>query len=140
MKSIRSAQSFEEATAYHEKAPDPRFEDELYHQMEAQGMTPKDLIARCGIERSYFYHVLNGKRRPGRNVVIRLGFCLQSTLQDMNQLLRLAGHSTLYPKIRRDAAVIFALSHHYTMEMANELLLEHREEPIYDPGKRESHA
>ena len=53
----------------------------------------------------------------------------------MNHLLTLAGLSGLYPRIRRDAALIFAMQHKYTMQQANELLIEAGEAPMYREKK-----
>ena len=74
---------------------------------------------------------MNGKKMPGRNMVLRIGFCMQASLSEMNQLLRLAGLSGLYAKIRRDATLIFALQQKYTMEQANDLLIQAGEDPLY---------
>jgi len=68
---------------------------------------------------------------PGRNVVLRLGFCLKLNLTEMNHMLTLAGLAALYPRIRRDAALIFAVQHKYTMAQANDLLIEAGEAPLY---------
>ena len=128
---IRGADTFEEATAYHRSAKEPVFSDALYDLMQQKGLSARDMILRSGIERSYFYHILSGGKTPGRNMVLRIGFCLPCTLPEMNQLLRLAGLSGLYARIRRDAALIFAIQHRYTMEQANDLILQAGEEPMY---------
>lgn len=47
---------------------------------------------------------------------------MEATFTETSQLLRLAGHGSLYPKVRRDAAIIFAIEKKYTMQQANELL------------------
>ena len=132
---IRGAQSFEEATEYHRSAPQPAFNDMLYDMMQKRGLSPKDMIQATGMERSYFYHILNGQKSPGRNIVLRIGFGLQAGLNDMNHLLLLAGLSTLYPKVRRDALLIFAVQKKYTMDQANDLLAEAGEEPLYRKEK-----
>lgn len=134
---IRGASSFREATAYHDVVQDPRFEDALYEQMTRKRLSAKEMIRRTGIERSYFYHILNGKKRPGRNMVIRIALCLRSSLQETNQLLRLAGISELYARRRWDAALIYAVTHQYTMEQANDLLITEGEEPLYQEEKHE---
>lgn len=128
---IRGADTFEEATEYHRTAREPVFRDALYDLMVQKGLSPIDVIRSSGIERSYFYHILNGNRMPGRNMVLRLSLCLRATLAETNQLLRLAGLSGLYARIRRDAALIFAIQHKYTMEQANALLEEVGEAPLY---------
>ena len=56
---------------------------------------------------------------------------MSATLAETNQLLRLSGQGTLYVKIRRDAAIIFAIEKKYTMQQANELLIRENEVPLY---------
>jgi hypothetical protein len=49
----------------------------------------------------------------------------------MERLLRLADAAMLYPRMRRDALLIFAIQQKYTMEAANELLRSEGEPPLY---------
>ena len=99
--------------------------------MQRRGLYPKDMIHRCGIERSYFYHILNGNKRPSRNMILRIAFCLHADLNETERLLRLSGAARLYPRIRRDALLIFAIQQKYTMEAANELLAREGEARLY---------
>ena len=128
---IRGASTFEEATEYHRSAQDPRFHDYLFQLMEERGTSAKEVIRQSGIERSYFYHILSGAKNPGRNMVLRIGLCLRTSLKEMNQLLRLAGLSELYSRRRRDAVLIYAVTHQKSMEEANALLQEAQEERLY---------
>ncbi|MBQ9196845.1 MAG: helix-turn-helix transcriptional regulator [Clostridia bacterium] len=128
---IRGSETFTEAVAYHDTAEEPLFKDALFEMMRQRKLSPREMISRSRIDRSYFYHIMNGKKMPGRNMVLRIGFCMQASLSEMNQLLRLAGLSGLYAKIRRDATLIFALQQKYTMEQANDLLIQAGEDPLY---------
>ena len=128
---IRSAKTFEQAVAYHETAPDPAFTTLLYQLMRDRNLSPKDMISRTGLERSYFYHVLSGMKKPGRNIVLRIGLALRTNLSEMNHLLQLSNASPLYAKIRRDAAIIYAIQHRMSMMETNELLVDAGEEPVY---------
>lgn len=94
-------------------------------------MTPKDIISKSGIERSYFYHILSGRKTPGRNIILRICLCMSATLNETNQLLRLANQGVLYAKVRRDAAIIFAIEKKFTMQQTNEFLKSEQELPLY---------
>ena len=128
---IRSADSPEEASAWHSRNGDPALKDYLYGLMEKKNLTPKEMIRRCGIERSYFYHILSGVKKPGRNVLIRICLCMGAGVPDANRLLRLAGMPGLYAKVRRDALIIYALQRSMTMEQTNQMLLDQGEVPLY---------
>ncbi len=134
---IRGAQTFEEATAYHRTAPQPVFHQLLFDMMQKREMSPKDMIRVTCIDRSYFYHILNGQKSPGRNIVLRIGFCLRVTLNEMNHLLLLAGLAPLYAKVRRDALLIYAIQKKLTMDQANDLLADAGEVPLYWKDKDE---
>ena len=131
LSNIRNASSLEAATAYHRSHPDPTFLDLLNALMERKKQKPVDIIQASGIERSYFYHILDGKKNPGRNMVLRIAICMNCKLEDINQLLRLSGYATLYPKIRRDAIIIYAISKNMSMSEVNDLLFSENQEPMY---------
>ncbi|MCD8022369.1 MAG: hypothetical protein LUF30_05165, partial [Lachnospiraceae bacterium] len=129
---IKKSDDFSEVTAaYHSHEEDPVFCHYLYEMMAKHHLTPKDVIVESGIERSYFYHVLSGQKMPGRNIVLRIGFCVSATYTEMTQLLRLSKQGVLYPKVKRDAALIYAIENKYTMQQANDLLILENELPLY---------
>lgn len=109
----------------------PLFCHYLYEVMEKHQMSAKDIISKSSIERSYFYHILSGQKTPGRNMIIRICLCMNATLAETNQLLRISNQGVLYAKVRRDAAIIFSIDKKYSMQQANELLLELNEVPLY---------
>lgn len=133
---VRNANTPEEATAWHAAGKDPVFSDTLYDLLQVHHISPREMILASGIDRSYFYHILSGVKMPGRNMVLRIGFCLKATYNEMNLLLSLSGSAILFPKIRRDAILIFALEHQYSMNRVNELLSESGELPLYTPVKK----
>ncbi len=129
---IKKSEQFSEVTsAWHDREETPVLCHYLYKIMEKHKLTAKEVISRSGIERSYFYHILSGQKTPGRNMLLRIGLCMGATLTEINQLLRLANQGSLYPKIRRDAAIIFAIEKKYTMQQTNDFLIELGETPLY---------
>ena len=135
---IRNSGTPQEVLDWHSVSGQPGFCDVLYQLIQQKALTAKEMIRRSRIERSYFYHILSGKKKnPSRNMVLRIGLCAGANLEEMNRLLRLAGTPALYPKIRRDALLIYAIGQKYDMEQTNELLLEHEETPLYREEKHE---
>ena len=52
-----------------------------------------DLLAhRAWTSPSYTYRICTGKSKPGRDTVIRLGLALNLSVEDLDLLLRAAGH------------------------------------------------
>lgn len=72
-------------------------------------------ITRADIDRCYGYQILSGKREAGRDKLIRLAFGIGLTVEDTQRLLTVAGKGSLYPKIKRDAGILFCLGRGYTI-------------------------
>ena len=89
------------------------------------------VIRRSGIDRTYGYQLFNGRRTPSRDKLIQLGFGFPRMFSERQMLLRMAGKSQLYPRIRRDAAIIYGLNNNYTVTQMQELL-EEQELPLLD--------
>jgi len=69
------------------------------------------VIRSCGIDRTYGYQLFSGVRQPSRDKVIQLAFGFPLSIDETQELLRIAGKSPLYPKIKRDAAILYCLRH-----------------------------
>lgn len=64
-------------------------------------------------------------RRSARlagNNLLKLAFAMGCSLRETNRLLQAGGANELYCKNRRDAIVIFAISHGYTLQKTEEEL------------------
>lgn len=92
------------------------FADYMKETMEKHGMKPKDLIINLNIEKSYLYQILKGRRAPGREFLIRFARFLQLNLDETQRLLKIAQRQSLYPRNKRDAAVIYAITHKLNLE------------------------
>ena len=82
------------------------------------------VIKKCGIDRTYGHQLFSGIRQPSRDKVIQLAFGFSLNVQDAQQLLKAAGKSALYPKIKRDAAVMYCLEHRISFFDAQAMLHE----------------
>lgn len=76
---------------------------------------PEQVIKQAGIERTYGHQLFNGTRKPSRDKVIQLAFGFKLDLDDTQKLLQIAQKSPLYPKIKRDAAILFCITHQKDM-------------------------
>lgn len=88
------------------------FCDYLSRLAESKGISKSDMIKNSGIERTYAYQLLRGLRNPTRDKVLQFAIGLGLDLEETQGLLRAAHHSALYPRIKRDAAIIFGLAQH----------------------------
>ncbi|HEX2979121.1 MAG TPA: hypothetical protein VHO48_02550 [Anaerolineaceae bacterium] len=89
----------------------PAFHAYISELCSDRGQVPEQVIKRAGIERTYGHQLFNGTRKPSRDKVIQLAFGLDLDLDGAQKLLKIAQKSPLYPKIKRDAAIIYCLQH-----------------------------
>lgn len=90
--------------------------------MNERGIRPSDLIVQMNMEKSYFYQILKGRRAPGRDFLIHLSFLLKLNLDETQRLLKIAKRQPLYPRSKKDAAVIYAITHKMNYEKYEALI------------------
>lgn len=100
----------------------PSFKEYLYGLMERSGLDAGKLGVRALLSRSFAYQICSGERLPGRDIIFRIAIALGASVDEAQQLLRLAQRGTLYPRDRRDAAMIYALSQKLDLYETDELL------------------
>ena len=88
-------------------------------------------MTAADVSKSYGYQILRGERVPGRDILLRTALALGLSLKETQRLLAVGGCGALYPRVRRDAAVIFALNQKMTLLQAEELLSSLPERSLY---------
>ncbi len=102
----------------------------IFDFLQERGMTVPELSEASLLSRSFTYQICEGTRAPGRDIVLRLSVVLGLTYDEAQYLLRSAQRGALYPKVRRDAVIIYALSKHMNLTETNEALLSLGEESL----------
>ncbi len=98
-----------------------------YHLSElcrARGMRPVEVIRRAGLDRTYGHQLFSGIRKPSRDKLIQLAFGFGLSVEETQELLKVALKSPLYPKIMRDAAVMRCLFEGCKIDDLQALLLQ----------------
>ena len=106
------------------------FDQYLNVLLSARSITAARLSELALLSRAFSYQLCSGVRLPGRDIVLRLAVVLELTTDETQRLLRSAQRGALYPKVRRDAAVIFALNQKMNLFDTDELLRSLHEEPL----------
>lgn len=81
-----------------------------------------DVIRASGLNATFAYQIFQGTRMAGRDSAIMLALGLQCSLRETQRLLRFAGVSELWCKLRRDAIIIFCIKQGYTREETDDEL------------------
>lgn len=107
----------------------------VFHEYLAQLMSEHDIdAAKLGVDillsRSYMYQICSGERMPGRDIVLRIALVIGLSLDEIQRLLTLANRGILYPKKKRDALFIYALTNRYTLYQTDELFTRYGQEPL----------
>lgn len=106
----------------------PTYLNDILNQHNLQ---PKDVILKLNMERSYAYQILNGRRNPTRNFLIRIAFLCQLSVDETQKLLSAGNRPILYPRNRFDAAVLYCIQHGLSEEELNELLKDIGEDTLF---------
>lgn len=97
---------------------------------EKSGMSKSNIINKSDFSYCYFYDVINGRKIPGKDKIIRLILTMKLCLDDAQQALRISGKSALYPRVKRDSVIIYAINNGCTVYQCNELLTKCGEETL----------
>lgn len=92
------------------------------------GLSKSNIINRADFSYCYFYDVINGRKIPGRDKIIRLILAMGLTIDDCQKALRISGRSSLYPKVKRDSIIIYAFNNNLSTYNLAELLASAGEE------------
>ncbi len=90
-----------------------------------KNMTRAEVVRGSLLDRSYVYQIFSGEKTPSRDTLIALSFGLRLTDSETQKMLKLSGNRELYARDKRDALILFAITHGQTLMQANELLYRH---------------
>lgn len=117
-------------TNYSSSFDAPTFAQHLNKLLKPRSITAAQLGELALVSRAFSYQLCSGVRQPSRDIVLRLAVVLKLTTDEAQRLLRSAQRGALYPKVRRDAAIIFALNQKLSLLDTDELLRSQDEEPL----------
>ena len=131
LSNIDSAREMEEYMELPKVADSLQTFPDYFRSLDAvQEMDSGELIRNSGLERSYYYQVMKGTRRPGRDKVLRLCLAAGLNLKETTRALELSGNAVLYPRKRRDIILTVAVNQMADIDDTNLLLFKYGEKPL----------
>lgn len=131
LSNIDSAKEMEEYLELPEVVNSWQSFPEYFQSLEAvKEMDSRNLIRSSGLERSYYYQVMKGTRRPGRDKVLRLCLAAGLNLKETTRALELSGNAVLYPRSRRDIILTVAVNQMADVDDTNLLLFKYGVKPL----------
>lgn len=106
------------------------FSERIHALMELRGLKTARLAEASMMSRTFVYQIVGGTRVPSRNAVLQLALLLQAGPDETQRLLRSAGRGSLYPRIRRDAILLYALRENMELQATEDLLVRSGELPL----------
>lgn len=111
-----------------------KFTEYLQQKMDERHVSAAKLMTDADISKTYIYQILRGERRPRRDTALRIALALKLKTDEVQRILTLSGNNVLYPRVRRDAAILFARSHGMSLLETEELLLSLGEQTLFSQG------
>lgn len=104
--------------------------DYLKRMLKQYQSTKKEIISRAQLDTTYGYQIFQGIKHPTREILLHLAFGFPLTVDETKRLLYYGNAGTLYPRVKRDAYIMYALHQHYSINQANDYLFEHDEQTL----------
>lgn len=99
--------------------------------LEEKQLTKSEAIKKSELNENYAYQLFSGlKSSPKRDKLICLSIGMGLTVNETNSLLKLAGLSPLYPRVKRDSIIIINMNAHKSVVAINEALFEENESTL----------
>ena len=91
----------------------------------------KSILARqAGMSEVYLHQLFSGRRNPSRTKVICICIGLEATLEESQEVLRRSGMAMLYPKNKRDAVIMYGITHEMNLFQINDMLFDNDENTL----------
>ena len=98
--------------------------------LEKKHLKRSRVVRMADLNETFGYQIFTGARNPSRDKVLQIAFAMALTLRETNRALRAAGTSSLNPKCRRDAIIIFCIGQGCSLQKVNEELYRLGEETV----------
>ena len=95
------------------------------------GLSKAELARRAGMSEVYLHQVFSGRRRPSRDRLLCLCIGMKAGLEEVQQLLRKAGHAPIYPRIKRDVIIIHGILYGTPLTEINDKLFVENEKTLF---------
>ena len=116
MKRVLGTRHLNAFLKYNEKyMEEVSFTEYLAQLCDEKELIPERVILQAGLDRTYGHQIFNGTRRPSREKVLQLAFGMQLEVESAQKLLWAAGRSQLYPRLKRDAVMLYCLMNKKTV-------------------------
>ena len=105
----------------------------LHELLEEKGLKRSEVIRASGINATFCYQIFQGTRHPSRDTALMLALGMKCSLRETQRICRLSGVSELWPRVSRDAIIIYCIEHGFTREQVDDELWRFGEATLLSP-------
>lgn len=80
-----------------------------------RNLSVSEVIQKSQIDRGYGYQIFRGIRSPSRDKLIQLALAIGLDVNETQHLLTLGGKSQLYPRLKRDAVLLYCIQNSFSV-------------------------
>ena len=88
---------------------EPDLSKYLMELLARKGLKRAQVVEDSGVDKAFVYQIFNGSKRPSRDKLIAITFGMRLNEEETQRVLKIAGHSELYPRVPRDALILFSI-------------------------------
>lgn len=81
----------------------------LMQLLRQKNLKRAQVVEDSGVDKAYVYQIFNGSKNPSRDKLIAITFGMHLNEEETQRVLKIAGHSELYPRVPRDALILFSI-------------------------------
>ena len=81
----------------------------LMELLAQKGLKRAQVVEDSGVDKAFVYQIFNGSKHPSRDKLIAITFGMRLNEEETQRVLKIAGHSELYPRVPRDALILFSI-------------------------------
>lgn len=81
-----------------------------------------EIIKHSGLNRSYVYDILSGRKSPSRDKALALCLSMQLSVEETQRLFLTCEYPQLYPRVKRESVLLYALQNRISVLETNLLL------------------
>jgi hypothetical protein len=132
LKDLESFDTFEEyENANRDSMISKNLSEYLTDLLNERNLTKAEVIRKAELSDGYAYQIFSGlKTAPKRDKLICLSIGMGLSVNETNSVLKIAGLSPLYPKIKRDSIIIINMNNNKSVVEINEALYNEREDTL----------
>lgn len=111
----------------------------MRERLKEKGLQKQNVLLRADIAQGYGYKLLTEEKvTRQRDVILRICYAAEFTLEETQQALRIYHMDTLYARDKRDALIMTCFHHRPGSILdLNDLLLKNRMQPLRSSGVQE---